>query len=323
MIAVGRERFEAYTAEEAEVIFTFANQAAIAIQNARLYDQVTRFNQQLEQRVKDRTVELERAYDRLTKMDHNKTDFISIAAHEMRTPLTVLLGYTSLLKADAGIQADPQLVEVLDGILNGASRMHEVINQMLEAARVDSQQLDMHLRQMNLSLVIQRVRGDFRMAVAERSLTLEIKDLNQLPTIQADVELLYKVFYNVVINAIKYTPDGGRIAISHNLRREGTATWVDVMVQDTGVGIAPEYHELIFEKFYQMGEVAFHSSGKTKFKGGGAGLGLAIARGIVQAHHGRIWVESPGHDEKQCPGSCFHILLPVAVSKALPLAEPE
>ena len=83
------------------------------------------------------------------------------------------------------------------------------------------------------------------------------------------------------------------------------------MVGDTGVGIDPEHHELIFEKFYQRGEVALHSSGRTKFKGGGPGLGLAIVRGIVQAHDGKIWVESEGHDEQRCPGSRFHILLPL------------
>lgn len=88
-----------------------------------------------------------------------------------------------------------------------------------------------------------------------------------------------------------------------------------MVVSDTGIGIDPRYQDLIFTKFYQTGEVALHSSGKTKFKGGGPGLGLAIARGIVQAHGGQIWVESPGYDEVKCPGSHFHV--------ALPLHQPE
>jgi signal transduction histidine kinase len=92
---------------------------------------------------------------------------------------------------------------------------------------------------------------------------------------------------------------------------EGEGQWVDVMVQDTGIGIAPDNYEVIFEPLYQTGAVALHSSGKTKFKGGGAGLGLAIARSIMQAHNGRIWAESKGYDEAACPGSCFHVLLPV------------
>jgi signal transduction histidine kinase len=86
---------------------------------------------------------------------------------------------------------------------------------------------------------------------------------------------------------------------------------VEIVVSDTGIGIDPRYHELIFVKFYQTGELALHSTGKTKFKGGGPGLGLAIARGVVEAHQGRIWVESSGHDEENCPGSKFTVVLPV------------
>jgi signal transduction histidine kinase len=83
------------------------------------------------------------------------------------------------------------------------------------------------------------------------------------------------------------------------------------VVEDTGIGLADEHQELIFEKFFQTGEVMLHSSGKTKFKGGGPGLGLAIARGIVEAHQGRIWAESPGYNETTCPGSKFFVRLPI------------
>jgi signal transduction histidine kinase len=91
-----------------------------------------------------------------------------------------------------------------------------------------------------------------------------------------------------------------------------TAGWRrSIVFRDTGIGIDPAQIELIFTKFYQTGEVALHSSGRTKFKGGGPGLGLAIARGIIQAHNGKLWAESPGYDETNCPGSQFHILLPI------------
>jgi signal transduction histidine kinase len=95
---------------------------------------------------------------------------------------------------------------------------------------------------------------------------------------------------------------------------------VQIAVCDTGVGIDPEHHDLIFEKFYQVGRSHYHSSSQTKFKGGGPGLGLAIVRGIVRAHRGRIWVESEGYDEERCPGSCFYILLPASRSE-LPLGK--
>jgi signal transduction histidine kinase len=117
----------------------------------------------------------------------------------------------------------------------------------------------------------------------------------------------------VIGNAIKYTPDGGLITVSgREMQDEALGACVEITVKDTGIGIDLEHQELIFEKFYQTGAVEVHSSGDTKFKGGGPGLGLAIARGIVQAHRGRIWVESQGYDEANCPGSTFHILLPMA-----------
>ncbi|MBN1177717.1 MAG: HAMP domain-containing histidine kinase, partial [Anaerolineae bacterium] len=88
-------------------------------------------------------------------------------------------------------------------------------------------------------------------------------------------------------------------------------------ISDTGIGIDPAHHELIFEKFYQTGEVSLHSSGRTKFKGGGPGLGLSIVKGIVQAHGGRIWVESEGCDDVACPGSHFHVLFPIDESQSV------
>jgi signal transduction histidine kinase len=168
----------------------------------------------------------------------------------------------------------------------------------------------------------------FESALAERKLKLTISDdLKRLPDIEADADLLGKAFYHLIINAIKYTPDGGRIALSgreldagHPKLAEGG---IEVVVSDTGIGIDPRYHELIFTKFYQTGEVALHSSGKTKFRGGGPGLGLAIARGIIEAHGGKVWVESPGYDEEKFPGSHFHVALPLRQPERLALSEAD
>jgi len=111
----------------------------------------------------------------------------------------------------------------------------------------------------------------------------------------------------VVVNAIKFTPDEGTITIDGRV----LPGFIETTISDTGIGISVEDQATIFEKFEQVGEISLHSSGKTKFKGGGPGLGLAIARGIIDAHGGAIWVESPGFDEEKCPGSTFHILLPL------------
>jgi signal transduction histidine kinase len=119
------------------------------------------------------------------------------------------------------------------------------------------------------------------------------------------------------MNAIKYTPDGrsitltGRSWASNPPQPDWPTSGVEIIVSDTGIGIPAEALDLIFTKFYQTGWVANHSSGKTKFKAGGPGLGLALVRGIVEAHHGRIWATSPGYDEQTLPGSQFHVVLPV------------
>jgi signal transduction histidine kinase len=129
----------------------------------------------------------------------------------------------------------------------------------------------------------------------------------------ADSELLKKALDHLIVNAIKFTPDGGSIVINaHPVRVDGRGEFCEIRIRDTGIGIDPANHTIVFEKLYQLGKVELHSSGHTKFKGGGPGLGLAIAAGIVKAHKGKIWVESPGYDEEKLPGSTFIIQIPVA-----------
>ena len=167
---------------------------------------------------------------------------------------------------------------------------------------------------MNLSRIsdlIDQVHVRINRHLRERNLTLIITEINELPEIDADPDLLDKVFHNLLINAIKFTPDYGSIIISGRETSLNDKPALEIIVSDTGIGINPEYHERIFEKLYQIGDVAFHSSGQTKFKGGGPGLGLAIVRGIVRAHGGRVWVESKGLDEETYPGSHFHVVLPL------------
>ena len=124
-----------------------------------------------------------------------------------------------------------------------------------------------------------------------------------------------KVFFHLVTNAINFTPNDGKITITGqdfpSRSKEAPNGGVQITISDTGVGIDPEYRELIFTKFYQPGDLGKHSTSKSRFKGGGAGLGLALAKGIVEAHGGRIWVESPGYDETHFPGSHFHVILPL------------
>jgi signal transduction histidine kinase len=296
MLSLVRETPKPYTEDEGRLAMTFAGQSAVALQNASLYS------------------ELAQAYEQLERLDRTKSDFITIASHELRTPLTVLRALSQILLQDPRIQRDATQAQMLKGISDSAMRLSEIVDSMVDMAKIDSRALQIYTTNFPIVQLLRTVKGKFKAMLEERDLTLRIEKIDLSLTIEADQDLLQKVFYNLVLNAIKYTPDGGHITLTAHTVPPGQGgleeAGIEIIVSDTGIGIDPHYHDLIFAKFYQTGEVALHSSGRSKFKGGGPGLGLAIAKGIVEAHRGRIWVESPGYDEETCPGSHFHVLLP-------------
>lgn len=310
MLSLVRFEVRPYTVKEIALATTFANQAAIALQNARLYQRIARFNQELEQKVEERTEELSLAYSRLEQMDRAKSDFIEVASHELRTPITVLRGYSDMLLLEESVRQNEFQQQLIKGIHSGAVRMHDVVNDMLDVVKIDNENLLLCPTEISMKDVLTTVVVNLETALTERHLRLTMACLDKLPPINADPELLHKVFTQLVLNAIKYTPDGGKIEVRGETAVVADKAGIQVAITDTGIGIDPQYHDLIFSKFYQTGKVALHSSGKTKFKGGGPGLGLAIARGIVNAHEGYIWVESEGYDEATCPGSTFYVFLP-------------
>jgi signal transduction histidine kinase len=264
---------------------------------------------EMTENLQQRTIELEKTNRVLEQMDRAKMRFIKVAAHELRTPLTVVQGYAQMVKMKSNGNED--FARYTSGILDGSSRMVEIIDSMLDVSRIDTHQLEIMPEEMQVDLVIEKVRTVFQPAFEERNICFKTKGLTELPTLCADKDLLYKVFYHLIGNAIKYTPNGGQITVKGWMIERASQSDIEIIVQDTGIGIDPQNQGLVFEKFYQTGEVLLHSSGKTKFKGGGPGLGLAIARGVVNAHHGRIWLESPGHDETTNPGTTVFVRLPI------------
>jgi signal transduction histidine kinase len=211
-----------------------------------------------------------------------------------------------------------QTAIMLGGIANGTYRLRTIIESMIDISMIDTQVLELGFQRVYL-------RNLTKMAIAELADVVRIRQIrletDEFPEDGAqtfgDPERLHQALFNVVGNAIKYTPDGRSIHIKNTFHppddqtNENLRGFLDIQVIDSGIGIAPQDHERIFEKFSGLGSVALHSTGKYKFKGGGAGLGLAITRGIIEAHGGKIWVESPGYDEEKNPGSTFHILLPL------------
>jgi len=308
-----------YLDDDQELLSTLADQTAVALENSRLVDSLMRLNREFQMAYKA----LDRANYQLEQLDQAKSDFISIASHELGTPLTLLLGYSQMLIDDPDLLTNPAHKEMIASIHRGARRMKEIVESMVDMAKIDARVLKITPQPISLQDLFLSLNAELQPVLDKRNQQLKLEDLRSLPAVEVDREGIYKVFYHLVMNAIKYTPDGGRITISGRQVLPSLETMikgaVEIVVSDTGVGIDPDLHELIFTKFYQTGELALHASGKTKFKGSGPGLGLAIAKGIVDAHRGRIWVDSPGYDELKCPGSKFHVVLPVCFE---PLGEP-
>jgi signal transduction histidine kinase len=298
-----------YTEDDLVTLSALANQTAVALENARLVDNLMRLNTELRQARRD----LEKTNRDLERLDKTKSDFISIASHELRTPLTVIKGYSEMLMEDSNL--DPNFRHVIKGIHDGALRLHEIMDSMFDIAQIDARSLQLNLQQISIGDVLRDVCLTLKNPARDRNLALTI-DLPILPNIKADPNSLRKVFQHLVNNAIKFTPNDGKITITGHVvdarpvdLPEGG---IEIIVSDTGVGVDPNYREIIFSKFYQPGDLTKHSTSKSRFKGGGSGLGLALSKGIVEAHGGRIWVESPGYDEINFPGSQFHVLIPLS-----------
>ncbi len=309
LLALGPKPAGRYTDEDLNLLSTIASQTGIALENARLVENLKKLNVQ----VREAYAFLDKANHDLAQLETTKSNFISIASHELRTPLTAARGYTEMLLEDPSL---PETIrEIVKGIHKSTLRLHEIMDSMFDIAQIDTRTLELHRQDVFLTELIRSVAQEQAKALAEREQEIGL-DLPSLPSIKADPNTLEKLFHHLISNAIKFTPDGGKITITAKQvaanKRDLPEGGVEVIVSDSGVGIDREFQEIIFTKFYQPGELLNrHSTGKTKFKGSGAGLGLALSRGIVEAHGGKIWVESRGYDEKKLHGSRFHVILPL------------
>ena len=319
IFAFGRkESGEPYSAQDLDVLLTVANQTTVVLKNARLVSDLRTANRSI-LRLNEELIESNR---RLEKLDQAKTDFIEIASHELRTPLTQVRGYSDIL-ADMMQQGGfvaAHMNQISQGITRASVRLEQIIAAMLDVSRIDAQALDIRTAAITVAAAVKMAADNFRDAIRERQMSVQITDLEGLPSVQGDLQRLCQAFGNLIGNAIKFTPDGGVITISGRILEDTDddqpQMFVEVLFADTGIGIDPSDQKLIFEKFYRVGAVELHSTGSTKFKGAGPGLGLPIAKGVIQAHGGKIWVDSQGHDESRLPGSVFHVLLPVAPPSA-------
>ncbi len=314
--AFGRkESGEPYSAQDLDVLMTIGNQTVVVLQNARLVTDMRTANRSITQL----NEELTESNRRLEKLDKAKTDFIEIASHELRTPLTQVRGYSDILfdMMEQGTIVPAHMNQISQGITRASIRLEQIISALLDVSRIDAQALDIRTAAISVSVPVKMAVDNFKEAIRDRKMNVQAQNLDELPSVQGDLQRLCQAFSNIIGNAIKFTPDGGMITISGRTLEETNDNRphkvVEVMFTDTGIGIDPSDQKLIFEKFYRVGAVELHSTGSTKFKGAGPGLGLPIAKGVIQAHGGKIWVESVGQDEEHLPGSTFHVVLPIAM----------
>jgi len=278
------------------------------------------YSRKLVNRLEHKIRELETAHAELQRVEKMKSDFIILASHELRTPLTSIYGHAQLLIQNPEIPGSPEEEGspryLLQRIAEATQRLSQVFDEIRNVSLIDADRLHLAEEPVVLKALIYSVVENLKSLGPRRDLEFEFEGLAELPVIRGDTRRLHQAVWNVVSNAIKYTPDGGRLRIvGERIADIEDASlqepMVHIWVEDSGVGIPPEERERIFNRFYVLENTIRHHSSKTAFKGGGLGLGLAVARGILEAHGGKIWAESEGYDEESLPGSTFHILLPV------------
>lgn len=261
-----------FSESDVELLAVLSSQAAVAIENARMFD------------------EIQTAYRKLEELDHLKTEFISIAAHELRAPLAVILTYAELLEAEATGQVQQHLSQVTDGAL----QLKSVIDEMISLREIDTGEAEVHITDVVISTCIDNALDNLRMLALGKQQNLVVDAPADLPVARGDERLVFMILSNLLSNAIKFTPDGGTITVTARADDEK----VTITVHDTGKGIPQDELERIFERFYQV-------ENSLRRRHGGIGLGLALAREMAKLVHGRIEVQSTVGQ-----GSSFALVLP-------------
>jgi signal transduction histidine kinase len=269
------------------------------------------YHKELSEHLEKRLRDLESANAKLRQLDAIKDDFIKRTAHELRTPLTIIYGYGRLLQTAPPISqltgTNPEIIAYVDALVESVERLHDVINEIFTVYRLTTGQIELNLAQANLGEIVQYALDDFKQAAQQRNVIVDFTRDGWPTKLMVDFELMRLALANVIGNAIKFTPDGGKVSITHF----ETPDVVKVTVRDSGIGIPVEEQHRIFDSFYSFEKTDHHSTSKTAFRGGGLGLGLSICKSIIEAHGGKIIVESQGQDAEKMPGSAFHIEIPM------------
>jgi len=280
VLNIGRSAPRPFTAQQIELAETFADQAVIAIENVRLFDEI-----------QDKSRQLEEA-------SQHKSQFLANMSHELRTPLNAILGYTELMADGAYGEPSEKMLGILKRLEANGKHLLGLINDVLDLSKIEAGQLVLELSDYCVQDIAQTVRSTLEPLAADKKLAFKLELAPELPPGHGDGRRLTQVLINLVGNAIKFT-DAGEVAI----KAEANDGSFHVSVCDTGPGISAADQAKLFQEFQQADNAI------TKKKGG-TGLGLAISKRIIEMHGGKIWVESkPGQ------GSTFTFTLPVIVEQ--------
>ncbi|HET8666817.1 MAG TPA: ATP-binding protein [Terriglobales bacterium] len=288
----GAEPYE-FHASALRFLQALASQTAMALENSSLVSELRRNNE-----------ELAGANYKLRELDKLKSQFLSVATHELRTPLSVILGYNAMLAESLQDRLTEEENETLRESVAACKRLIRLVNSMLDITQIESGKMKMNFAAADLKGLIDGVMALFHYEAGKKKITLRTDCPARIPRVQMDAERIQQVLINLVGNALKFTPEDGAIVIS--ARVDSGTHAVEVTVSDTGIGIAPEDQARIFDEFAQIRLQA------ARRQRDGSGLGLAIAKRIVEAHEGTILVASePGR------GSTFSFTIPVKARPTL------
>ena len=271
--------------------------------------------------LEDRLRELEDENNALRQERAVTEAVLTQSAAELRTPMSLILGYQRLMEANPRLRAlfewDGEARQLAEGMGNAVERMHSVMDELSILSRVLSGHMELTIGRVKLAEVLARALSTFTEPMRQRRIALRFERVNFPNAIDADEALLDMVFRHLLSNAIRYTPDGGSIMLAARVIPGATPGGVlRFSITDSGVGIAQENLERIFGVYAGPAESSLPQAEKSGFLSPGVGLGLVVCKRIVEAHSGRLWAESPGHDPDRCPGSTFIVVLPVKERQA-------
>ena len=283
VILVGRAEPGPFSDNQIELLKTFAHQAVIAIENVRLFKELEASNREIAE--KSRQIEV---------ASQHKSEFLANMSHELRTPLNAIIGFSEVLTDRMFGELNEKQDEYLKDIYASGTHLLSLINDILDLSKIEAGRMELELADFHLPTALDNALTLVRERAGRRSITLQMSVDERLGEIRADERKVRQVVLNLLSNAIKFTPEGGRIEVGA-VPKDG---FVEVSVSDTGVGIAPEDQEAVFEEFRQVGTAAK--------KVEGTGLGLTLCRKFIELHGGRIWVKS-----EVGAGSTFTFTIPV------------